>query len=230
MLRPIPRVHLVFTLLAALLVETPARAVVDAQIDNFESGTLAGWGVGSIVPIPPQNVATGGPAGVDDNYMQLGSTGTAGNGSRMAVFNTDQWTGDYGAAGIGAIAMNVNNLGATDLTLRLLFTDGTGMTGDNRAVTTAGKLVPAGSGWTTIAFRIAPSDLTALTGSAAAALAGTTRLFLFHSTPVNFPGSPIAATLGVDNIQALPEPSAAGTCGAGAALLALLARRRARRS
>jgi hypothetical protein len=37
--------------------------------------------------------------------------------------NATQWAGDYLAAGIDGIAMDLRNLGTTDLTVRLLLED-----------------------------------------------------------------------------------------------------------
>ena len=58
---------LAFTALTA----SPAWAL-PVGIDDFEDGTTAGWHVGNpdSHPTPPANVPTGGPAGVDDAYLQ----------------------------------------------------------------------------------------------------------------------------------------------------------------
>jgi hypothetical protein len=222
--------RLVRTALAcALLAPLSARAVVDAQIDTFESGTTAGWEAGAPHPLPPQNVASGGPDGADDNFLQLGSHGSIGPGGRLAAFNPMQWSGDYTAAGIGAILVDVNNLGASDLSLRLFFADAPGMTFTDAAISTDPVVVPAGSGWVTVIFPITAADLTAVAGDVAQALAGTERLWILHNPTAAFPPVGIAAALGVDNIEALPEPSTAAALGAGFALLIGLDRARAQR-
>jgi hypothetical protein len=91
-------------------------------------------------------------------------------------------------------------------------------------------LVPAGSGWMTVAFRITPSDLTAQTGNVSQALASAEQLWIFHNDAPSFPPDASAANLGVDNVEALPEPSTPGALCAGLALLFWLDRRRAKRS
>lgn len=212
-----------------LLAPLSALAVVDAQIDTFESGTAAGWSAGLPHPVPPQNVATGGPAGVDDNFLQLTSFGGFGPGSRMAAFNPAQWSGDYTAAGIGGILVDVDNPGITELSLRLFFADGAGMGFTNAAISTLPVVVPAGSGWITAFFPVAPSDLTAVVGDVGQALADTVQLWILHNDTAAFPAAPIAATLGVDNIEALPEPTAPAALGAGFALIMCLDRARAQR-
>lgn len=118
------------------------------------------------------NVATGGPAGDGDAYLQITSVSGNGPGTRLVVFNSTQWAGDYMAAGITAISMDVDNLGATDLELRLSIATQTSAAPTDRAVSSVAIPLLAGSGWTTVQFPIDPGDLTALAGSVANALAG----------------------------------------------------------
>ena len=44
--------------------------------------------LGALHPFPPVNEPTGGPAGLDDNFMRLTSTGNPGPGGRMAVMSS----------------------------------------------------------------------------------------------------------------------------------------------
>lgn len=218
-------------LLAALLFHPSfASALSIGQIDNFEDGTTQNWAVGLLGfphPAPPTNVPTGGPGGIDDNFLLLTSVGGGGAGSKLTAVNFGaQWAGDYIGTGIGTISMAVNNLGLSDLTLRLLFSDPTVGPPSNYAFSSTPVLLAAGSGWTTISFSIAPGDLTAGLGTASGALTNATELRLYHSAAAAFPGEAIAAQLGVDNITALaggaavPEPSAFFLLGFG--FLALL--------
>jgi hypothetical protein len=204
------------------------------QVDTFEDGTTQGWQINLLgfgVPpagAMPSNQATGGPAGVNDNYLQLASVGGSGAGSRLAAINTSQWAGDYLAANITSIQMHLNNLGATDLSLRLMFADPIGGSPTNLAYSTNAIFLPGGSGWTQVSFPIAPANLTAGLGSINAALANVTDFRLYHSPTANYPnpGSPvpaIVATLGVDNIRAVPEPS---LLALGFTCLPLISRRR----
>lgn len=221
----------------AALWSAPAGALSIAQIDTFEDGTTQGWQVGDPThPAPPVNIATGGPGGAGDNYLQLTAVGSSGPGSRLSAFNFAQWAGDYIAAGITSIYMDVNNFGPDDLSLRLLFADPAGGPPSNVAVTDA-VLIPAGSGWQSIVFSVVPADLIAVIGDASLALANATELRIFHNPDPDFPGPGIgipivSATLGVDNISptapsaAVAEPAGLAALGLGLIALGLLRRRR----
>ncbi len=210
----------------------PARAVLVGQTDTFEDGTTQGWIVGDPShPSPPANVASGGPAGADDNYLQITSLGGFGAGSRLSAFNLAQWAGDYTAAGIGSITMDVRNSGPDDIYLRLLLADPFAGPPSNVAISNAVYL-PAGGGWTPAAFAVDAASLTAVLGSADSALSNATELRLFHNQNPVFAGPPtgsppITAVLGIDNVRAagvIPEPSSMALLGLG--FSALLARRR----
>ena len=140
----------VIALAALLMCPTLMYAVTIGQVDNFEDGTTQNWvinllGMGS-PPSPPANIPTGGPAGVGDNYLQLTSTGILNTaGSRLVGVNyMHQWTGNYIAAGITSLSMDVNNLGNTDLYLRLLFADPMDAPPDNEAFSDDSYLSPGG--------------------------------------------------------------------------------------
>lgn len=194
-----------FAVATALLVAaSSALAVTIGQKDDFEDGTTANWVVslfGAPHPAPPQNVATGGPAGADDNYLRLTALGGQGPGSRLAVINNVQWTGSYTAAGAAAISLDVNNLGATNLTLRLQLSGPADLS--NVAVTTAAVTVPAGSGWLSVSFPIDAASLTATLGNATTLLAGVAEVRLVHNPAANSSPPVVAALLGVDNVTLL---------------------------
>jgi len=140
------------------------------------------------------------------------------------VINGAQWRGDFIAAGISGIMMDLFNMGSTDLSLRLLFADpGPGLA-ENVAFSTTAFFLPAGGGWTSAYFPISPADLSPGLGSVTAALSDTTDFRLYHSFAPTFPGAlngpeAVVASLGVDNITATPEPTTAVLLGSG--LLAL---------
>lgn len=208
-------------------------SVTIGQVDTFES-SLANWfagggPLGQIPPSPPVVIETGGPAGVDDAYLQITSIGGAAAGSRLVAMNAVQWAGDYLAAGIGGIEADVINLGQTALTLRLYFEDPIPGPPQNEAVSTTGINLPPGSGWQQVFFPISGTELTSLQGNTHTALANTTILRIFSGTQADFPPEPIVGVLGIDNIRAVaivPEPGTLGAVTLALGALALVRRRR----
>lgn len=202
----------------ALGLPAPALAISLGTADTFEGGVDGGWSAGAPSPVPPVVVPTGGPAGTDDGYLQLRSVGGVGPGSRLAVIAGAQWTGDYQAAGVDAITLDLNNFGTTDLSLRLWMSGSLG----GVALSSTAVSLPAGSGWVRVGFAL---DAASLTGDALGVLSGVTQLRLYHGSSASFPGEALTATLGVDNITAVPELPTAALLLPGLAALCVLRRR-----
>jgi hypothetical protein len=218
-----------FTLLA-LSLAAPARAAISVnQKDTFEDGSLQSWSAGGVSnPNGPVNVSAGGPAGATDNFLRLTSNGGPSAGGKLVAFNTDQWAGDYLAAGVQSISMQVNNLGNTDLTLRLILNSFNGALG-----TVAPVNLPAGSGWQTVAFPLTDANLDGA-ASFADVMSSVFEFNLVHSpgfTTARSSSPNVAAQLGVDNITAVganvPEPAGMGLAAIVLAGMASSRRRRA---
>jgi hypothetical protein len=203
----LPKRYLLIALLnAGLVISWPGLAVTVGHIDTFEDGTTDNWLVGllgSPHPAPPVNIPSGGPTGVDDNYLLLTAVGGGGPGSRLTAINLLQWAGDYITAGIGGIRMDLNNLGSSDLDLRLLLSNPLAGPPTDIALSSDPIHLPAGSGWTSVLFPVTPPAFTAVLGSIDAAFMNATEFRILHSPNADFPGPPINALLGVDNIQAI---------------------------
>ncbi len=223
--------------LAALLPAALAAQVTAGQQDTFEGGTTEGWSVGPEAhPLPPSVVPSGGPGGDGDAYLFLQSTGQGGPGSRMSAINFAQWTGDWRAAGIGSLQVDLANFGSNDLYIRFLWAEFEGPAPVNAAVTGDVAFLPAGSGWQTFTFSLAPSSLVGLIGTVEGALSNAQELRLFHNpAPIFFgpPSSspPVAGALGLDNLTAVavvPEPATVLLLGTGLLGVAAVARRRQR--
>ena len=202
----------------------PATAIVLGQLDDFQSGTLLSWQGGSGSGSPaPVNLPNGGPEGIGDRYLQIGAVN-----SHLGTNNTTQWTGNYNAAMVAKIRFMLNNTGANPLQLRLsIFGPGGTFTTTNEVV-----LAPA-IGWVVVDFGLDAGSLTQTggVGTLGQTLANVNTVLLRHDPdPISGMGSgnPVTGQLGIDNIRALPEPSAAGMLAAAIALLSLLQRSRAR--
>jgi len=210
-------------LLLTALIQVPCAVgaqVAAGQTDTFQTGIenwFFGGGPFGVGPIAADRVLNGGPQGSGDAFMMVVSNGQEGPGSRLTVSNATQWAGDYRAAGISHIGMWVNNLGSTDLSLRMAF-ETLGPTGPtNIAFSSAAVVLNAGSGWQQILFPILGSALlnVPIPGSSVeGAMTNTTLIRLYHSPENNVPNPfnpipPVVAVLGVDDISALviPEPS-----------------------
>ena len=173
------------------------------QVDDFEDGTVQNWIIGASGAFSPINVATGGPAGVDDNFLEYTSTGTSSIGSRMAFFNSfNQWSGDFIAENVVEIQFDAEVL-TNDLHLRLAFQGPNG----TRMISTNPVVVTAGSGWNSVALPLGVNDFTVVQGPSTVAevLAGvlTTRIISVTDENIDgWRGQVIAATLRVDNITA----------------------------
>src|SRR5688572_15282094 len=89
----------VLIVVGILLFTAPARAVISTEVDTFQGGTTEGWGGGAA----PTNVASGGPAGAGDRFLQLTSF------NRLATENTAQWAGNYAAAGVMDVSVDFLN-------------------------------------------------------------------------------------------------------------------------
>jgi hypothetical protein len=186
------------------LVVFALAAVSQAQItlgqsDDFQDGTFMNWASGNVMT----NVATGGPTGAGDRFLQLESTGGLGAGGRLAMFNGSQWFGDWIAAGVTAVSGWFRNFGATDVHLRLVFHDMDDLV--TRWTSTQAQVVPAGSGWTFLTFSTLEQDLTRVLGNASynATMVDVDRFMFRHQTGAPAAeGTPIATTFGFDELLA----------------------------
>ena len=172
-----------------------------SNIDDFEDGTLQEWD--GNLPSSPIVVDTGGPNGEGDHFLQIISTGGFGPGSRLATFNGDaDWIGDYLDAGAAAIELDMVNFATTaePLDMRLVLF-GPGST-NNRFTSTDPISVPNDGVWRHYSFSLSSKELMRVQGGASYddMITGVVRAMFRHDTGGGRQGTPVVATLGMDNI------------------------------
>ncbi len=222
------RLPLTLSLLVAALMltfGTSASAIGVGQLDDFEDGTTQGWGSGVFNPNPPINIPDGGPLGVGDNHLQVTATGVFDTGGRLVARNSLQWTGDYLAAGVRSISMDLNNTGTNPLEMRIALNGPGGWFGSLVSVPLA-----ASEGWISTVFFINPVDLVCVDDLACtsldATLLGVIEVRILSSEVPSFRGDVVDAQVGVDNItasEAGPAPVSLPSMGAQALASLLLA-------
>ena len=151
-----------------------------------------------------------GPNGIGDTAMQITSSGGLGAGSQLVAFNTAQWDGNYISAGVISVTVDLKNTGTTDLTMRLAFR---GPDPTTWFVTSLGFDLTAGSTWQQAQFSLAEADLTRVAGTQtyATTFGSVSEMRILDNPALDFRGAPVVATLLVDNITAVPEPSSSAT-------------------
>jgi hypothetical protein len=170
------------------------------QVDDFQDGTTQNWGTDSTITT---NLPDTGPEEVGDNALDVATN------SRAVVFNEDQWTGDWIAANLHTIAMDVRSLDNNDLTLWLGIAKGprSGSGNGDTYVTSSSQPVPGDGLWHSISFPITENDFTNIGGTdVEKALKGISQLRIIHNPNQNFIGELGVTGFQLDNIAAVPEP------------------------
>ena len=200
---------------------SPSLATVTVgHLDDYNDGTTQHWRIGQLAPYP-LNEADAGPLGTGDHALyHTNDPDRPGTRSMFVVLNEDNflfpgpgnWEGDWTAAGVTKISLDVRNpatlLGATDLDIRLGIAGpgGAGSFGD--VYVTQPQTVLANDMWTSLVFDVLPSDWVA-TGFGMdinAALADVTQFRIINSPFNDFVGSSSPAEFYVDNIMAIGAP------------------------
>jgi hypothetical protein len=219
-------------LVGVLLPSSGLAGPILGQVDTFQDGTLQNWATGNRGPGQPINISNGGPAGSGDHYLLLTANGGRADG-RLTVFNRSQWAGNFLAAGVNAVEMDLKNFGTTPLFIRVAVKSNTGATSPG-FVSTVPFVLPADGEWHHAFFPLGEASLTEVNStilSLAALLSNVGEFRILNGQNPELNGDPITSQLGVDNIQAtvIPEPGTLALLGLGCGLLALASRLRRRR-
>ena len=194
------QVTAITSLLIAYLVLAPASpADLLSQTDTFNTGVM-NWGGGTQAGgSGPVHVSTGGPDG--SGFVNISHTGF-----HVGTKNSSQWSGDFIAGGVAAIKMDLKHLSGDALNVRLVLFGAGGLWA------TSG-LQPVAESWTKHTFGVTASDMVHVNGGTANlndTLGGVTTLLIRHDTliPTVQGGHPphVTAAMGIDNIEAIPEP------------------------
>jgi hypothetical protein len=196
-------------LITAALTALSASASLLTQIDTFDSG-LENW-AGMVQPGGSlTNVATGGPDGTGDAYLQI-LRDSVPYEFHIATYNTNQWAGDYVTECITALRVGINHIAGTDpLRIRIMIWGDGGVWGS----TSTTPLPAAGGGWNTYTFGLTASDLVHVSGGTtnlSDTLSTVNRIQIRHDydglpTPPGSHPQHVHGTLGIDNMEAISEP------------------------
>jgi autotransporter-associated beta strand protein len=197
-----------FAIAVAFAVSRSAHgSITVGQVDTFQDGTAENWLGGA----SPMNIDDGGPMGSGDAYLQI-SSGTFGGKNHLLTYNQMQWTGNYTAAGVAGIGMNLRNFGDSTLPIRITIRDSTGGRSTPGYSSTNAFMLPADGQWHTAQFFLSAADLTAVSPFGLPAdplstvLANVEDFRLLSAAQPAIIGDFVDGQIGIDNITALPAP------------------------
>jgi autotransporter-associated beta strand protein len=182
-----------------------ASAVTLNQVDSFQ-GSADNWNNGVVV-------GSGGPAGDGDSFLEL-SSGSMGLKPRLITVNQLQWTGDFLAAGVGSLTMELKNFGSSPLPMRVTIRDQAGNSSVPGYSSTNPFMLPADGQWHMAQFNLTAADMTAVNPSGGTldpfpyVLMNVAEFRILSATAPAVVGDMIDAHVGIDEITALPPPTA----------------------
>jgi hypothetical protein len=181
------------------------------QFDDFNDGMVHGWSINN--GLTPVFVAEHeGPLGENDHALLMSTTFIM--HPRLLVLNVSQWTGNWTAANITQISLDVRNPNTFPLSMRLGIAGPGGVQAGGAGDThvTGATTVPADNLWHSLTFDVLPANFTSISGeNTAAALAAVSQFRVIHNPSTLFMGSFVEGSFYLDNIRAIavPEPTMA---------------------
>jgi hypothetical protein len=175
------------------------------QVDDFQDGTTQSW-LGALT----EAIANAGPNGAGDTALRASATGAPfGPFGKLIVYNdTDPWMGNWTAAGVAQISLDVRNPNPFPLIMRLAIAgpDGFLAGGAGDVHSTDGIEVAADNAWHSITFDVLADGFTPLTTEyplVPLALGDVTHFRVLHHAELSFIGEAVDADFFIDNIRAL---------------------------
>jgi hypothetical protein len=203
---------------------TRASALTLGQTDTFTSGAQSwanGHGAGT--------TALGGPAGASDSFLSVTADGSGATGL-VTIFNRTQWLGNYVTAGVTEIDLDLRNFSPVTLSIRLAFKQST-LGGATPGYLTLTPFTITNDGlWHHATFQITAASMKAVNSPTAynTLMAAPAEFRIINEAgSTNLDGDFVVATLGIDNVKAVPEPRT-GLLLIGLSGALLLPRRRRR--
>ncbi len=194
------------------VVSRSSRGITLHLTNDFQDGSTQGWS-GS----PTVNTPDSGPLGIGDYALEVQS-GLSGGQRTVTLNSAAEWKGNYLAAGVTSILLDVQNLNTFALELRIGIAGPLGVGPFGRGdtyVTNYSLNVPSDGEWHSLEFSITPTDFDAADSNTnpnaniVTALEDVTQIRILHNpTGRDFRGAPDGGTWGLDNIRTIPEPSA----------------------
>ena len=217
------RYFLSMMLAAATLFACPSAifGISLGQVDTFENGTVQGWkpeGFGVLV----SNINGGGPTGINDHYLDV-FAGGSNIQSNLQTHNDSQWTGNFVAAGVTPISMDLKGVfGARHCRSELQSPKALVAQVRSGTVRTPYSLVPDGM-WHHAEFSLDQNDLAAVNSPhpLMVDLANVAEMRLIRSAGPKVIADVQPGEFLVDNITAVPEPSSIANLVAGLAAIML---------
>lgn len=171
-----------------------AQAISVGELADFTGGNN-GWthGLGN------WQTLSNGQDGPTDDYLFIEANGGGGQLSRMVTLNiSTEWTGDFTAAGVTTLAVDVLNENGQSLDIRFA------VDGDGGRFATNSISVPPSSQWQPLSISFDPSNFQSAGGSdIEMTLTSVVEIRLLHNPNPDWRGAAINANLGVDNIEAI---------------------------
>ena len=213
------QIRLLFVAAISFAAPATSLGITLGQIDTFEDGTHQGWfaypGTGSNPP--------NGPGGSVDHYLST-SAPPSGSSGEIDVFNRSQWLGNYLAAGVTSVEMDLKNNNESFVTspLQMRIAIRSGSNVNVGYSSTTAYILPRDDQWHHAVFSLKADSLTAVALENLSpppltdVLANVLEFHILNSSAPKTTGDTfIFGGLGIDNIRAVPEPAGIATVMTG---------------